>query len=98
MAILFNLRIALEVLDSEQDKHGHYSTLINEETITFCSLYGPNSDLPSFFKTLFATLLDFAHDKVILGGDFNIVLDMIWISMAQFRMAIKQREKLCPVI
>ena len=49
VAILFNLRTALEVLDSKQDKHGHYLTLINEETIMFCYLYGPNSDSPSFF-------------------------------------------------
>ena len=78
MAILFNVRTALEVLDSEQDEHGRYlivKVLINEETITFCNVYGPNSDSPSFFETLFATLLNFARDKVILGGDFNIVLD-----------------------
>ena len=95
------MRTALEVLDSAQDEHDRYlivKALINEETITFCNLYGPNSDSPSFFETLFATLLNFAHDKV--GGDFNIVLikTTIWISMAQFRLAIKQREKLCSVI
>ena len=78
VAILFNVRTALEVLDSERDEHGRYLIVkasINEETITFCNLYGPNSDSPPFFETLFATLLNFAHDKVILGGDFNIVID-----------------------
>ena len=61
------MKTALEERDNEQDEHGRYlivKALTNEETITFWNFYGPNSDSRSFLEALFATLLNFARDKL----------------------------------
>ena len=38
--------------------------------------YAPNDDSPNFFKTLFTHLLGFHCEEIIIGGDFNLVLDI----------------------
>ena len=44
--------------------------------ITLANIYAPHEDNPNFFKDLFNQLQDFQCDKVIMGGDFNLVLDL----------------------
>ena len=39
------------------------------------NIYGPNEDDSTFFKQVFDRLHDFACEEIILGGDFNLVLD-----------------------
>ena len=39
-------------------------------------LYAPNDDDPSFFLNFFDHLNDFQCNEVIIGGDFNLVLDL----------------------
>ena len=36
----------------------------------------PNDDEPSFFLNFFDHLRDFQCDEIIIGGDFNLVLDL----------------------
>ena len=36
----------------------------------------PNEDDPTFFKQVFDHLHDFASKEILLGGDFNLVLDV----------------------
>ena len=45
-------------------------TLILENT------YAPNNDDPSFSQNAFTRLLTFECEEIILGGDFNLVLDV----------------------
>ena len=40
------------------------------------NIYAPNEDDPSFFKQIFDHLHDFGCEEIILGGDFNLVLDV----------------------
>ena len=40
------------------------------------SLNAPNEDDPKFFKTLADHMEDFQKDEIIMGGDFNLVLDV----------------------
>ena len=40
--------------------------------MTIATLYAPNDDDPNFFLNFF----DFQCDEVIIGGDFNLVLDL----------------------
>ena len=40
------------------------------------TLYAPNEDEPSFFQDLFDHLSDFQCDDLIIGGDFNLILDL----------------------
>ena len=41
-----------------------------------CLLYAPNNDDPTFFTSVFERLPDFKGDEVIIGGDYNLVLDV----------------------
>ena len=48
---------------------------MQEQTITICCLYGPNRDDPNFFTELFSKIDQIGNDSVILGGDWNLVID-----------------------
>lgn len=59
----------------EKDKQGRYLILkgsISGEPITFVNIYGPNYDCPQFFQNLVFTR---PANKLIVGGDMNLVLD-----------------------
>ena len=47
-----------------------------EKYITLATIYAPNDDEPAFFQNFFEHLLDFRCDDLIIGGDFNLVLDL----------------------
>ena len=49
---------------------------IRDRCITLANLYAPNEDDPNFFTSVFSQLLDFKGEKIIVGGDFNLVLDV----------------------
>ena len=40
------------------------------------NLYGPNNDDPEFFSNVFDSLETIDADQVVIGGDFNKVLDL----------------------
>ena len=48
----------------------------NERQLTLVNLYAPNDDDPNFFTSVFEYLVDFQCDEVIIGGDYNLVLDV----------------------
>ena len=41
-----------------------------------CLLYASNNDDPTFSTSVFERLPDFKCDEVIIGGDYNLVLDV----------------------
>ena len=49
---------------------------IEEKSITLATLYAPNDDEPTFYQNFFDQLLDFQRGDVIIGGDFNLKLDL----------------------
>ena len=48
----------------------------NGKSIALTNIYAPNEDDPAFFKNLLDHLQDFEGDKIIIGGNFNLVLDV----------------------
>lgn len=46
------------------------------ENITLANIYAPKEDDPNFFTSVFNRLLDLKCEEVIVGGDFNLVLDV----------------------
>ena len=44
--------------------------------MTLVNIYVPNNDNPAFFQTLLCHILSFECEEVIVGGDFNLVLDV----------------------
>ena len=53
-----------------------YSKTSKNTILYTTNICAPNEDDPSFFKQIFDHLHDFACEEVILGGDFNLVLDV----------------------
>ena len=48
----------------------------NEKFFTLATIYAPNDDDPAFFEIFSSHLQDFHCDDIILGGDFNLVLNL----------------------
>ena len=48
----------------------------NGKLLTLANLYGPNEDDAIFFTSFFDHLSDFKCEEIIIGGDFNLVLDL----------------------
>ena len=48
---------------------------VHDKIITLCNIYAPNEDSPEFFHKLINTIETFQNrDIVIIGGDFNLVM------------------------
>ena len=79
VAILFNNNFSFKILRLYSDTNGRF-IICDIETegrcITLATLYAPNEDEPSFFQDFFDHLSDFQCDDLIIGGDFNLILDL----------------------
>ena len=60
------------------DPEGRYiiMEIEHEETqLTLANIYAPNNDSPIFFQTIFEIVRGMDHVDILVGGDFNCVLD-----------------------
>ena len=48
----------------------------NGRCLTLANVYAPNEDNAIFLNSFFGRLLDFNCEDMIIGGDFNLVLDI----------------------
>ena len=48
---------------------------IDNKIVTLVNIYAPNNDNPTFFQNLLDQILSF-ECEVIMGGDFNLVMDV----------------------
>ena len=79
VGILFNNNFELRITKSFIDAEGRYIICdlnANGKNITLINLYAPNEDDPNFFKSLFEHVENFQRDEIVIGGDFNLVLDI----------------------
>ena len=81
VAILFNNNFSFQILRLYLDTNGRFIICDIETegkciTCTLATLYAPNEDEPSFFQDFFDHLSDFQCDDLIIGGDFNLILDL----------------------
>ena len=79
VAILFNNNFSFQILRLYLDTNGRFiicDTETEGECITLATLYAPNEDERSFFQDFFDHLSDFQCDDLIIGGDFNLILDL----------------------
>ena len=75
VSILFNNNFDLQIMD----KSGGYiicDLKANGKSISLANVYAPNKDDPAFFKSIFDHLQDIEGDEILIGGDFNLVLDV----------------------
>lgn len=48
---------------------------IHNTSLTLVNIYAPNIDNPIFFQKVFSLIPDISQTHLIIGGDFNTVLD-----------------------
>lgn len=80
VAILFKENFSGTVSGEKKDPNGNYLMLeltVLEKGFLLCSIYGPNRDDPSFYKNVYKDInkMEFGCERVILCGDFNLVLN-----------------------
>lgn len=79
VATLVNNNCEFKSLNVIQDDSGNYLILdVEIEDIPFLliNIYGPNNDRPQFYSELISKIEDiYTSQHIILGGDFNLILD-----------------------
>jgi len=79
VAILFNNNFDFQLERTYVDPNGRFiicDITTDKKCVTIATLYAPNEDDPNFFSNFFDHLNDFECDDVIIGGDFNLVLNL----------------------
>ena len=67
-------------MDTKNDSQGRIQVLdivINDLRLTLGNIYAPNSDTPEFFEEVNTKLNEFDNNSKIIGGDFNLVLNVL---------------------
>ena len=44
--------------------------------LTLANIYVPNEDNPTFFKNVLNQLISFECGEIVLGGDYNLILEV----------------------
>lgn len=77
VVILINKRLNFVLVQQFKDETGRYlclQALINGVQVVLCNIYAPNRDEPNFIHKV-NKMLGSMQGHVLLGGDFNNVLD-----------------------
>lgn len=77
-AILLKKGVPFKHRSTTTDKEGRFIIVAGEifsMPITLLNIYGPNFDDPHFFQKVFSRVPDISQTNLIIGGDFNCVLD-----------------------
>ena len=79
VCILFSNNFNLQIHKTFCDPEGLFilcDLKIEQFCITLANIYAPNDDNPGFFEFLFEQLQTFKCEEMIIGGDYNLVLDI----------------------
>jgi len=79
VCILFKKDLVYDVLCTKRDRDGRIliiDIVIKGIRYSICNLYAPNDDVPEFFNTVFNMLLELDNENMIIGGDYNLVLNI----------------------
>ena len=79
VATLISKRAGVKVKKAYKNSSGRILILDVEHKnldMTLCNVYAPNDDNPSFYVELFQMIEKAGSKNIILGGDFNLVLDL----------------------
>ena len=79
VSILFNNTFNLQILKLFADPKGRFIICdieANTKLLTLANIYAPNEDDPNFFHALFDHSFSFHYEEIIIGGDFNLVLEL----------------------
>ena len=79
ICVLFNNNFNFLILKSFSNPEGRFVMVdikLESKILTLVNIYAPNEDKPTFFQNVVNQLLCFDCSKIILGEDFNLVLDV----------------------
>ena len=79
VAIRLNNNFDFQICKAYSDPEGRFivcDLITNGKHLTLANVYAPNVDDPIFFTSVFNHLLDFNCEEIIMGGDFNFVLEL----------------------
>ena len=79
VAMLFNKHFEYSILNIAKDDNGNHLEVdidLKAFTVKLITVYGPNSDDPSFYTEIEAKISETPQDYILMCGDLNIVLDM----------------------
>ena len=80
VSILLKSSIQHNIIHEEYCTEGNFVILVCKifsSIYTIVNLYGPNDDRPIFFEELYKRLEYLSADNIILGGDFNFVINYL---------------------
>ena len=102
VAILIRNSINVKVNAIFKDPNGRFliiSATLNELPVTLVNVYGPNNDDPDFLLEVFAEIDQFDNEFLIVGGDFNTVIDHLdYQGSRQHHSNIKTSEMLSVIM
>ena len=78
VAILFN-NFNFQIHKVFSDPNGRFlicDIVADSKHLTLANIYAPNEDDPNFFQVFFDHLSNFRCEEIIIGGDFNLVLEV----------------------
>ena len=77
--ILFNNNFNFQIHKVFSDPNGRFlicDIVADSKRLTVANIYAPNEDDPNFFQVFFDHLSNFKCEEIIIGGEFNLVLDV----------------------
>ena len=80
VGILFSNNFEFQILKQLSDPDGRYifcDIKAEDKIWTLVNVYAPNQDEPTFFEQIQDLLASFECERIIFGGDFNLILDII---------------------
>ena len=78
VAVLFNNNFEYKVLKETKGNDGNFLALdleIANNKLTLITVYGPNTDSPSFYDKITEVIGLYGNDSFIVCGDFNLVIN-----------------------
>ena len=96
MAILFKNNFHFVLNKEYIDPRGRFIIVdirVANLSFTLVNLNAPNKDDPGFFQNITNRMLDFDCDNIVMGGDFNLILNSLnWINRVAGLTPLTQRR------
>ena len=95
IAVFFKKDIFKSVRNIYKDIEGRliiFDLIQNDQRVTICALYAPNTDTPGFFQTVNVILRDRCENKIIVG-DFNFTMSVDVDRLNTYHNNNKARDK-----
>ena len=76
--IILRPSLSFDIISEHSSNDGNLVMVVikvNNNILTLMNVYGPNDDTPSFYNNMDSLLQQVPQENVIIGGDFNFVID-----------------------